>query len=126
MSKPCVAKGPQKTVKIKKELKSKKTESMNDVKVTATTEKRPSHKLDPTFIGNVTKKGTTKETNLADKNKINRSDLVAAEKPKKDIAKPKINNETEILSSKTSKKLSSKTKKNQESEVRQTESVAVE
>ena len=83
MLKPCATKGPQKSVKIKKELKSKKTESMNDVKVTATTEKTPSHKLYPTFIGNVTKKGTTKETNLADKNRINRSDLVAAENQKK-------------------------------------------
>ena len=79
MTRTSVAKGPQKPVKIKKELKSKKSNSKNDASVTVAAEKTPSHKLDPTFIGNVSTKSNTKVKDIEDKCKINRSDLVVAE-----------------------------------------------
>src|SRR5687768_16078787 len=113
MPKPRVAKDPQKPVKIKKELKSKNSNSKNDVEGTSTAEKTPSGKLDPTFIGNVSTKSNTKVTNLVDKCKISRTDLVVAEEPKKDHKKLKSNHGNNLPSTKLSAKLPSKTQNNE-------------
>jgi hypothetical protein len=122
MTKNTVAKGAQKSVKIKKELKSRNSNSRNDVNVATTAEKPPSHKLDPTFIGNVSSKGTTKVTDVVDKCKISRSDLVVAEPPKKDIAKTSINKDTDMNSKKKPTKPLTKPQKNKEPEVSETKS----